>query len=234
MKKLQNVAAFLIMFCMIIAILITSFQIAVYGDPHYRFYESLYEKYHVADDLDMKMSDVMEVTDVMMAYLIGEKESLSVVTDVDGRRQDFFNEQDRLHMADVKRLFLGGLALRNILAGVAAVLIIALVFTKAKLYLLLPKAYMRALKWTACLTALLGIACLSDFEASFTMFHKLFFTNNLWLFDPETDYMIWMLPEGFFRSMALKIGIFFMAGICITGLLFSVWKRIGAASQEEG
>lgn len=25
-------------------------------------------------------------------------------------------------------------------------------------------------------------------QAVFTLFHKLFFTNNLWIFDPETDY----------------------------------------------
>lgn len=49
----------------------------------------------------------MEVTDHMMAYLIGEEEELSIVTRVDGQGQDFFNEQDRLHMADVKNLFPG-------------------------------------------------------------------------------------------------------------------------------
>ena len=56
----------------------------------------------------MKIDNVMAVTEHMMAYLIGKEEKLSIVTDVDGEHQDFFNEQDRLHLADVRNLFLGG------------------------------------------------------------------------------------------------------------------------------
>ena len=107
MKKTDRILATLAMFLVIVAILITSFQIAIYGDPEYKFYQRLYEKYTVTDALNMEMEDVMEVTEYMMAYLIGEEEELSIVTDVDGQTQDFFNEQDRLHMLDVKNLFLG-------------------------------------------------------------------------------------------------------------------------------
>ena len=63
---------------------------------------------NVTDSLDMTIEDVMEVTEYMMDYLIGREEVLSIETNVDGETQDFFNEQDRLHMEDVKNLFLGG------------------------------------------------------------------------------------------------------------------------------
>ena len=96
------------MFLVIIALLITSFQIGIYGDPEYGFYKEEYEKYNVTDSLDMTIEDVMEVTEYMMDYLIGREEVLSIETNVDGETQDFFNEQDRLHMEDVKNLFLGG------------------------------------------------------------------------------------------------------------------------------
>ena len=104
------------MLLLIFAILLTSFQLAVYGDSDYRFYEKEYQKYHVTDALGMELEDVMIVTDYMMDYLIGREEELSVVTEVDGRTQDFFNDQDRFHMGEVKDLFLGGLRLRNICA----------------------------------------------------------------------------------------------------------------------
>ena len=42
----------------------------------------------------MKIDNVLAVTEHMMAYLIGKEEKLSIVTDVDGEHQDFFNEQD--------------------------------------------------------------------------------------------------------------------------------------------
>ena len=110
------------MFLLVMIILITSFQIAIYGDSEYRFYEKEYRKYRVTEDLHMSMENVMKVTDYMMDYLIGREEVLSVKTEVDGRRQDFFNEQDRLHMADVRKLFLGGLKIRNFLVVFVAAL----------------------------------------------------------------------------------------------------------------
>ena len=51
MKILRNLLALLAMFFVIIAALLTSFQLAIYGDPQYGFYESLYEKHKVTDDL---------------------------------------------------------------------------------------------------------------------------------------------------------------------------------------
>ena len=74
----------------------------------------------------MKIDNVMAVTEHMMAYLIGKEEKLSIVTDVDGEHQDFFNEQDRLHLADVRKLFLGGLKLRNYAVILATILMIVL------------------------------------------------------------------------------------------------------------
>ena len=83
MKKLQSINGTVAMILLIVALLITSFQIAIYGDSEYKFYEKEYEKYEVLDSLNMEMEDVMDVTDKMMAYLIGEYPELSVVTMVD-------------------------------------------------------------------------------------------------------------------------------------------------------
>ena len=86
----------------------------------------------------MEMEDVMDVTEYMMAYLIGEEDELSVITDVDGQTQDFFNEQDRLHMLDVRNLFLGGLALRRVLLFAAAALLALLVILRGDWRRILP------------------------------------------------------------------------------------------------
>lgn len=111
------------MLLIIISVLITSFQLVIYGDSEYKFYQKEYEKYTVCDALGMKMNDVMRVTEHMMAYLIGEEEELSVITTVEGEKKDFFNEQDRLHMADVRNLFLGGLKVRTACLMLALVLL---------------------------------------------------------------------------------------------------------------
>ena len=100
MKKKQNIRrqgkgylffGVLAMFLLVVSLLLTSFQIAIYGDSKYHFYEEEYRKYRVTESLGMELSDVMTVTDHMMDYLIGREEKLSIETDVDGKRQDFFN-----------------------------------------------------------------------------------------------------------------------------------------------
>ena len=238
MKTIQRAAAFIAMFCVIIAMLITSFQIAIYGDPDYRFYQKEYEKYQVTESLYMDMEDVMEVTSYMMDYLIGKEEVLSIETEVEGRTQDFFNEQDRLHMEDVKNLFLGGLNLRTVMLLVAAVLVLFLILTKAELKKMLTGAYFAALGVFAVLIAGLLVSFAVDFTASFTVFHEIFFTNDLWMFDPAEDYMIRMLPEGFFYDMVMRIGAFFVGGLV---LLFAVmmavrqkafWKYRGKTGEK--
>lgn len=222
MKQIQKILAVIMMFLLVGVLLLTSFQVAIYGDSQYRFYEREYKKYDVADSLDMKMDDIMDVTDQMMAYLIGKKAELSVITDVDGETQDFFNEQDRFHMGEVKDLFLGGLKIRNILFAVIVLMLILLLVWKADLKNMLPRAYFIALGISGAITIVLGGLFASDFDKYFRIFHEIFFDNDQWMFDPATDYMIRMLPEGFFYDFVFRIGTFFVGSLVVLGIVAGV------------
>ena len=224
-NKIMSVTAVVAMFLLIIAMLLTSFQLVIYGDPEYRFYEKEYEKYTVTEALNMKIVDVMKVTDHMMAYLIGKEDELSIVTEVDGQTQDFFNEQDRLHMADVRNLFLGGLKLRTVCLIVFLVLLVLLIARKEDWKHLLPKAYFIAVGVFLALIAFLAVAFSIDFTKCFTIFHQIFFTNDLWLFDEDTDYMIRMLPEEFFSDMVIRIGMSFVGMLLLLLIMFLIWNR---------
>lgn len=226
MKKMQFPATVFSMFLLVIVLLLTSFQMVIYGDPEYKFYEKEYEKYNVTQSLGMTLPDVMDVTEYMMDYLIGREDALSIETDVDGKHQDFFNEQDRLHMADVRKLFLGGLELRNVLVVSAALVLMALALMKADLKRFLIKAYGIAMAVFAALLVFLGAACAADFTKCFTIFHKIFFTNDLWLFDPDTDYMIRMLPEGFFSDMAVRTVLVFAGALAVLGAAVMLSSKI--------
>jgi integral membrane protein TIGR01906 len=235
MKKKQNIRrqgkgylffGVLAMFLLVVSLLLTSFQIAIYGDSKYHFYEEEYRKYRVTESLGMELSDVMTVTDHMMDYLIGREEKLSIETDVDGKRQDFFNEQDRLHMADVKNLFLGGLKLRTLFFLLSVIFIGALVLKKADMRNVLPRAYGIAMAVFAAVLVFLGIAFTVDFTRCFTIFHEMFFTNDLWMFDESTDYMIRMLPEGFFSDMVIRIVKVFVGCLAALGVVIGIIYKI--------
>ena len=222
MKQTQKISAVIMMFLLIGVLLLTSFQVAIYGDSQYRFYEREYKKYQVADSLNMTMDNIMDVTDQMMAYLIGKKAELSVITDVDGETQDFFNEQDRFHMGEVKDLFLGGLKRRNIMLVAVLLILILLAARKADLIKLLPRAYFVTLGITGVITIVLGVLFASDFDKYFRIFHEIFFDNDQWMFDPATDYMIRMLPEGFFYDFVFRIGGFFVGSLAVLGVVSAV------------
>ena len=220
MKKIQWAAGIILAFAVMTVLLISSFEIAMYAE--FGVYEREYEKYDVLSDLDMTMEDTMYVTHEMMAYLRGDRDTLSVITTVEGTEQDFFNEQDRFHMAEVKDLFLGGLNLRLGAAVVAVVCLIFLLLSKADLRRILSRSYQISLAVVGAAVLLLGIAVAIDFNAVFVEFHHIFFDNDLWLFDPAEDYMIRMLPEGLFADMVIRIGAIFVMGLLIL-LIISIF-----------
>lgn len=222
MKKLHWCAGIILGFSIIAALLITSFEIAMYAD--FDVYRQEYEKYDVLSDLDMTMDDVMYVTHEMMDYLRGEGDTLSVMTTVEGQEQDFFNEQDRFHMGEVRDLFIGGLNIRLGACAAAVLCILFLVITRADVKKIIPGSYWIALGVTGAAVLMIGIAAVVDFNAVFVQFHHIFFDNDLWIFDPAEDYMIRMLPEGLFYDMVMRIGAIFVVSLVVLLVLSFIPK----------
>ena len=65
-----------------------------------------------------------------------------------------------------------------------------------------------------------------DFDRAFTVFHSLFFPGKTnWLFDPNTDEIIQILPEVFFRNCALlAIGLILI--LCFVYMIVGRKKKI--------
>ncbi|WP_461810297.1 TIGR01906 family membrane protein [Faecalimonas sp.] len=221
MRIIHRIVACLTVVSTIIVLLIASAELAIYVD--FRFYEKEYEKYQVLDDLEMKMEDVMFVTYEMMDYLHGKRTDLIVSTTVDGEEREFFNNREKQHMEDVQNIFLGGIKLRNIASIIMIVGVIILIYSRAKWKMLLAKWYMGITSIMIIAGVGIGYIFSKDFSKYFVKFHEIFFDNDLWLLDPDTDLMIRMLPEGFFVDFSVRIGIFvtialvvnFIASFCI-------------------
>ena len=60
---------------------------------------------------------------------------------------------------------------------------------------------------TVGLVLSVGLISFVGFSNLFTAFHVVSFSNDLWILDPRTDYLIRMFPEGFFFDATLWIGI---------------------------
>ncbi|QHQ59678.1 TIGR01906 family membrane protein [Anaerocolumna sedimenticola] len=79
--------------------------------------------------------------------------------------------------------------------------------------------------------AIVAIGCAINFDQAFIIFHKIFFRNNYWLFDPATDPIITILPDTFFLHALIVIIAFVVLGSLIL-FLFSRRKRRGRFSYD--
>ena len=51
----------------------------------------------------------------------------------------------------------------------------------------------------------LGTSFLLFFQELFIIFHEIAFNNDLWILNPNKDYLLMMYPEDFFRDVAILI-----------------------------
>lgn len=119
------------------------------------------------------------------------------------------------HFAQVKQVFK---ILNFIFVGSIFLLILTIILAyKFKHFLFLKIAGIMLL---IIPTILLPLSML-NFNKTFTTFHNIVFHNDLWLFDPEKDPVILMLPEKFFMHCFMLIIILSFIG----GLIYLLFYR---------
>ena len=118
------------------------------------------------------------------------------------------SEQGIQHFAEVKTIFVAF----YYIFGITSVLILALLLLQKKgnIYL----SFKVSALTTVIVPIIVGLAVSIDFDRAFVIFHKIFFRNDYWLFDPETDPVITILPSEFFLHCALVI-----IGVVILGAI---------------
>lgn len=65
-----------------------------------------------------------------------------------------------------------------------------------------------------------------NFEGSFVLFHKIMFNNDYWIFDPNLDPVINILPEEFFFHAGLMILILIIIASLTNYLIYRFLKSI--------
>ena len=219
-----------------IAIFFTALELSIF-DMNY--IDSEMEKLSVARDLNMEEKDLHALFSETMKYLSDDRDDLVIETVVGGQEREAYNEREKLHMVDVKGLFMAGFSIRTYAVIVFAItLALYLILGRKQAFLaetLRVLAKTIVITWLVLLAAIavLLIIISSDFDAAFIRFHLIFFDNDLWLLDPADSLMINMLPEEFFFDMAMRIARFVLIPIVGILLACAVCWRIGARKRRE-
>ena len=167
-------------------------------------YTALMDRLNVYPDVGIAREEQILVNGDLAAYLAGKTDTLDRPVTLRGEAVDSpFNDREKSHMRDVRRLFRLGLTARAVSLGAGAALI------GAGLLLGRRRARRVGVLVALCLMTAAGVVLAAllwraDFSRLFIRFHQLVFTNDLWLLDPATDAMIRMLPEPFFAGMSAQ------------------------------
>ena len=147
---------------------------------------------------------------------------------VNGALQPAFNEREMAHLRDCLGLFTLLRKVRRRLIPWAILLIVS------GAYILRDRRRVRGVAWLSPLAVLVPLAgfaawAAADFNAAFNAFHRVLFTNDLWLLDPRTDLLIRICPASMFAAMGLRIAVITLASMiavpALVALLTAVWPK---------
>ena len=210
---LNGVCAVLI--CLTVSVFLSAFSRG--------FYEREFDKLNISEETGLQRAELNAVALDLIDYMKGKNDALTVKVHINGEYLPFFNEREILHMEDVRTLFIYAYS------GVA----LCLVFFSCLIAWALIKKNANVAYYTANSMICILIACVLltvfiafNFERSFIYFHKIFFNNDLWILDPDTDMLINIVPIGFFIDACKRIALHFvfLNIICIS--LLKIFPRM--------
>ena len=182
------------------------------------FYRSEYAKNGTYEAVNMSESELMRVTSHLTDYLRSKTDDLQLEAVVGGEARLFFSERELLHMIDVKIIIATFAKMFYLSLSLSACGVIILV--RQKRLRIFAKTVLIVIGVFAGLVSAIAVAAAADFDSTFTVFHEVFFSNELWLLDPNADLLINIVPEQFFMDIAARIAISFTALLAtLCGLL---------------
>ena len=204
---MRRVLSFLFGWCFIIVCVVFSIKSTALNPD---FYIPKYEEMELASDIGVSKKDLNQSIRLLLDYLDDKRDDIKGHITWYGVSQETFNEKETSHMVDVKALYQNALKVAK-MAFIILGLVVLYFYLNDKTLMLV----------------FFGFWILTDFTSFWTWFHTIFFSNQLWLLDPNTDFMICMLPETIFYKLVLacvvKV-ICFMALASVLAIYYMVKK----------
>ena len=165
---------------------------------------------------------------VLEAGLLHEK-VISFVKGVGSELPNEFNYREKQHLADVRDIIRASTIIFYILI-VLFLFLSAISAFILKIKSRIMRFFGNVLVFGGGLSIILGIALYflitSDFSAAFEGFHRLFFKQGTYAFDPATEILVRLYPEEIFLDMGIRIslGVLLTSAVVILLGAFLTWK----------
>ncbi len=213
MKNKTNILMTFSSLLFIIFLLLSTINIVSFNKY---FYQNQYEKLEIAQFISISEDDLMQTTSMLLDYIQDKTNDLSLIVQIDGVDREVYNQKEKDHMVDVKNLYLNAMLVKDICLYTFIVSILMLVYFKRKKALdYFFSSFIQAIKIFSILLVVVIFGAIVDFDALWRLMHEIFFTNDLWILDVNTDVMIMMFPLEFFNAIVTKIIIGFLVSIAL-------------------
>jgi len=171
-----------------IFILLLNLNLHIYNE---KFYLGEFEKNNVYASLEKEK--VIENYNLLIDYF-KDKGNLD---------QSFFNAKEKSHLVDVRNLI--RLSSYMLYFSGSVLLLAILYFISKKFFKDLRRGLLMGSIATMIILGVFLLLALFDFANIFLWFHLSFFSNDLWILNPETDNLIVMFPFEFFYDSAVAV-----------------------------
>lgn len=190
------------------------------------YYEQMYDINNTATQLNITAGELEKATTGLLDYLKDERDDLNITVDIENSSEQMFNDKEILHMVDVKVLYQNVLQVRTV-AIVLWILASCFLFItlKGDAIYWISRGFVRALQIIGLVLGAIILYATIDFSGFWIRFHHVFFSNDLWILNPQTDRLIVMVPENFFNGLVTRIIITIVAGLAIVLGGLNFWKR---------
>jgi integral membrane protein (TIGR01906 family) len=156
-----------------------------------------------------------------------DKNALNLINYLNGKEQlnNFYNEKEKMHLQDVKDL-LNKLSLLFYISLIFSLSFLIYFIYKREYKLIFNSFFIASL--SVIIIIFISLLIFVNFDKFFIKFHEIFFSNDLWLLNPEKDNLINMFPLQFFYDITRKIfvNIFIVSSILIIFAKLKISKKL--------
>lgn len=200
------------------------------------FYQRGYERQSSYQSTGIPKEELDQATREMIAYFNSGGDFSNIQVRAAGRTFPLFNERDVVHLRDVRDLIQLTYRIQEVSLAYVLLFSAALVFRRSgRPMARLAWPWMLGGVFTTSLLLAVGLAMLLDFDRLFLLFHLISFTNQFWVLDPATSYLIRMVPQGFFMELALWTAAVALAEAILLAIVAGgilAWQKRRKFSEE--
>ena len=202
-KAFSILIAVLASAALFVAVLLTCLQIVAFDEGSYAAQQ---QKLGLDVVAGVSKEDMGRIMHELLLYCKGSRPNLDMQAEIGGQPREVFSQREKDHMVEVQKLFVRTIKLRFILLATFLFLALVLIYVARRRALReLARGWLIAVAALGAVLLAIGVYFAVDFEAAWTQFHLLFFTNDLWLLY-ENDMLIQLLLplfDGIVRSILL-------------------------------